>query len=336
MTTLVTGAAGHVGTNLVRALVEKKESVRVLLRRSGNNNSMESLDVERVYGDLRDRKSLEEVVRGCQYIYHLGALISIRYGDERNLFETNVLGTRKLLQCALKAGVERVVHCSSFGAIGINPTGPSNERWTVNPLEPISNYELTKFLAEYEVLHAVTCGLNVTIANPSAVVGPWDYQPSLFGKTIVDFCNGKMKAYVAGDFVFVSVYDVVEGLQLTMAKGQVGNRYLLSGEVVTIDEILSWLSEFTGVPRPRIRIPFPLMKNIAWVKDWVQRRYFPSSAPRFTYHSIRHLNSGKRADNSKARKELGFQPTSVKKALEEAVNWFSTHGYIKSLFNQKG
>jgi nucleoside-diphosphate-sugar epimerase len=328
VTTLVTGATGHLGTNLVRLLLERQEAVRVLLRPNSDNAHIEALPVERAYGDVTDRGALEGAVRGCRRVYHLASVIRIVSGGEAGLFEVNVLGARGLFQAALKAGVERVVHCSSFGAVGTNPDGPSDEEWIASPFEGLSGYHMTKIFAEHEALRAVARGLHVTIVNPSALVGPWDYRPSLLGQTILDFCRGRLRAYVPGAFVYVPVRDAAQGMLLAMEKGRAGERYLLTGEVVTIDEILMWLSEFTGVARPRIRIPFGVMSRVARVKDRVQGAFFPRAVPRFTYHSIRTLNSGKTADNSKARQELGFRPTSVKEAFREAVEWFYSHGYV--------
>lgn len=328
MTTFVTGASGHVGANLVRELLARGERVRVLLRRGSNNAAVDGLDVECAYGDLRHRRSLEEAIDGCDYIYHVGALLSIRDGDQQELFDTNILGTRKLLETAKKLGVKRVVHCSSFSAIGHNWHGASNEDWVINPFESHLPYERSKAWSEYEVLRAVLQGLDVVIVNPSAVVGPWDFKPSLVGRAILDFAHGKIKTYVPGAFVFVPARDVVQGHILAMERGKTGERYLLTSEVVTIEQIFTWLAEFTGVPKPRIKIPPKLMQALAVVKDWIERKYFPQKTPRFNYHSIRLLNIGRQADNTKARRELGFQPTSVREAYREHVDWFQKYGFL--------
>ena len=328
MTTLVTGGSGHVGANLVRTLLQRGERVRVLLRHGSNNAALEGLQVEHAYGDLRDRRSLQAAIDGCDCIYHLAALISIRNADHQAIFDTNVLGTRKLLETARQLGVKRVVHCSSFSAVGHNWHGASNEQWVLNPFESHLPYERSKAWAEYEVLRAVLQGLEVVIVNPSAVVGPWDFKPSLVGQAVLDFARGKLKAYVPGAFVFVPARDVVQGHLLAMEQGTPGERYLLTSEVVTIEQIFTWLSEFTGVPKPRLKIPPRLMQSIALIKDWIERQYLPHKTPRFNYHSVRLLNLGRRADNTKAQRQLGWQPTSVKQAYREHVDWFYQHGVL--------
>ncbi len=328
MTTLVTGATGHLGCNLVRELLDRGEKVRVFLRPESGKKELEGLDVEKSFGELGDEKSIEKAVQGCGKVYHLAAFVSIRSGDKGILYDTNVLGTRRLMQACRKEGVQKVVHCSSFGAIGINPNGPSTEKWTVSPYELTTDYEISKTFAELEVYREIANGLPAVIVNPSGIVGPWDFRPSLLGKTIIDFAKKKMRGYVDGAFDFVSYKDVVQGHILAMEKGEIGKRYLLTGEQLTILQTLEWLQELTGVPMPTMKIPNKLLQNVAIVKDWVERKYFPDVMPRFNYHSIRLLTSGKCADNSWTIKELGYTKSSVKEAYRESVEWFREFGYF--------
>ncbi len=328
MTTLVTGATGHLGANLVRQLLIRDEKVRVLLRKKSRNLEVVGLDVETAYGDISDLESIKKAVFGCERVYHLAAFVSIRSGDRDKLYDINVLGTRRVMQACRQQGVEKVVHCSSFGAVGTNPAGPSNEDWAVSPYELTTDYEISKTFAELEVYKEVVRGLPAVIVNPSGIVGPWDFKPSLLGKTIIDFANGKMRGYINGAFDFVAVRDVVEGHMLAMDKGIVGERYLLTGEELTIGQTLDWLEELTGVKKPGLRIPTSLMQKIAIVKDWVERKLFPKVTPRFNYHSIRILSSGKYGNNARAVQELGLKPTPVKEAYRESVTWFKEHGYI--------
>lgn len=330
MITLVTGGTGHLGANLIRELVKKGEHVRVFLRPGSENKELEGLQLERVYGDLQDKDSIQNAVENCDFIYHLAAFVSIRNGDRKKLFDINVLGTRRLMKAARKAGVKKVVHCSSFGAVGINPDGASNEKWSVSPYELTTDYEISKTFAELEVYKEIVHGLPAVIVNPSGIVGPWDFKPSLLGRTIIDFANGKMKGYVDGAFDFVHVNDVVQGHILAMEKGKVGERYLLTGEEITIYQTLEWLEQLTGVRKPRLKIPAGLMQSTAIVKDWVERNFFPEVIPRFNYHSIRLLKSGKKGDNSRAISELGLEPTPVKDAYMQAIDWFKEYGYISS------
>lgn len=330
MKTFVTGASGHVGANLVRALLDRGEAVRVLVRGSSDNSALDGLDVERVEGDLRDAASLRGKLDGCSRLYHLAAYVSLRSGDRQQIFDCNVTGTKHVLAEAARAGVERAVFCSSFGAVGYNPNGPSDETHTVNPFETHLDYELSKALAEIEVHRAVNRGLDVRIVNPCGIVGPHDYKPSSVGKTVLDFANGKMPAYVPGRFEFVAVRDVVEGHFLAMEQGKPGERYIVSGGQLTLDEILEHLAKVTGRPKPRLKLPVGMMIPIATVSSFVMRRFFPKAPPRFTPETVRLLNSGKHADISKARRELGFQPSPVLDAFTETVEWFRSRGQIRN------
>ena len=328
MTTFVTGATGHLGGNLVRALIDRGERVRVLVRNESDLRPIEDLDLERVHGDLRDRSGLSGCMRGCNRVYHLAALVSLRNRDVQQIYEVNVQGTRNVCEAALEVGVERMVHCSSFGAIGNNPHGASDESWTIRPWEDALEYERSKAFSEHEVLRAVASGLDAVIVNPSGIVGPWDYRPSFLGKTILDFGRGRMRAFVPGAFDFVHVRDVVDGHLLAMEKGRTGQRYLLSGEHLTLDEILDWLSDLTGKSKPSLRLPPKIIQHVAGIKDWFETTMFPHAVPRFTKQSIRLLNSGKHGDNTKARRELGLCPTPVQDAFGQAVEWFRQHGFM--------
>jgi len=328
MTTFVTGATGHLGANLVRKLLERGEKVRILVRAESDNRAISGLEVEQVIGDLRDEASIISAIKDCDYVYHLAAFVSIRNGDRKELYDVNVLGTRYLMQACRQAGVKRVVHCSSFGAVGNNPDGASNEKWAVSPYEMTTDYEISKTFAELEVYKEIARGLPAVIVNPSGIVGPWDFKPSLLGRTIIEFAQGKMRGSVQGGFDFVPVQDVVQGHLLAMEKGIIGERYLLTGEQHTINETLEWLEEFTGVKKPWLVIPTFLMQNIAIVKDWIERKLFPHVYPRFNYHSIRLLNCGKYGTHTRAIKELGLKPTPVKAAYRDSVLWFREHGYL--------
>ena len=338
MTTLVTGATGHVGANLVRELVNQGNQVRVLLRPPGTaqrtadqqkgREGLAGLEVETIEGDLRDENSLRTAVDGCDRVYHVAALVSIRSSDKEALTDVNVMGTRRLLDACRDAGVKRIVHTSSFGAVGSNPNGPSTENDFIDPYESTTDYEKSKAFAEVEVLKQAVRGLEVVIVNPSAVIGPNDFRPSMMGKTMIDFAHGKLKAFIPGAFDFVPAQDVTAGHLLAMEKGTPGERYLLTGEQVSVDQMMQWLSEDTGRPIPRLRIPARAMLPIAVAKDWVDRRLFPERIPRFTRHSIRLLTSGRFGSTERAKRELGLRPTPIRQAFRDAIGWYRTRGWI--------
>jgi nucleoside-diphosphate-sugar epimerase len=330
VTTLVTGATGHAGANLVRALVARGEQVRVTVRERDDLRPLVGLPVEQVTADLRDRAAIDAAMRGVKRVYHLAAAVSLRRADLQQLFDVNVLGTRKVVEAALANGVERLVHCSSLGAIGRNPGGVSDESFTINPFETCLDYECTKAHAEHEVLRAVLNGLDAVIVNPSGMVGPWDFAPSSVGQTILDFANGKLTSYVDGAFDFVAMRDVVDGHLAAMERGRKGERYILSSEYLSIRMSLGILGEILGRPAPTRRVPLGVVRAIAPLKDAIETRFFPDKIPRFTAQTIRLLNSGKRADAGKSRRELGVTPTPIRDAYRDHVDWFRSHGYLNA------
>jgi nucleoside-diphosphate-sugar epimerase len=320
--TLVTGATGHLGANLVRRLLQDGGRVRVLLRASSDLRAIEGLDVERAVGDIRDPASLATAVEGCARVYHCAAKISITSGGEREIYDTNVLGTRNVLAAAARAGVSRVVVTGSFSAVGHHPDRPSDERDPFNPFAKALPYERSKAAVEHECLKAVVDGLDVVIAISCAIIGPHDFKPSRMGRVLRDFARGRMPAYVPGGFEFVAARDIVQGHLLAMARGRTGQRYIFSTEFVTVDTLMQWMEEITGRPRPRLRLPPPLMAAIAAIASPVLSAVAPDRPQRLTPGAVHLLRMHRRADCSKARHELGYMPTSVKEAVREAHAWF--------------
>jgi nucleoside-diphosphate-sugar epimerase len=325
---LLTGASGHLGANLVRRLLDDGHNVRVLLRKSSNNTALDGLALEQVYGDLRDISSLRAAVRGCDRIHHCAAKVSTVSGEEREIFECNVVGTRNLLRAALEAGVSRVVVSGSLSAVGNEPGRPSDETVPFYPFEILPPYSHTKAGVEHECLKAVVDGLDVVIATSCAILGPNDFKPSRMGKTLIDFATGKLRAYIPGGFTFVSARDMVEGHILAMEKGRSGQKYIFSTEFLTVDELMSIFEEVTGHRRPRLRLPPSVMARIAEVSHFMNKHFLPNAPQRFTPAAVRFLRMQRKADCSKAMRELGFRPTSIHDAIREAYECFVRRGVI--------
>ncbi|MCY3828437.1 MAG: NAD-dependent epimerase/dehydratase family protein [Rhodospirillaceae bacterium] len=320
----VTGAAGHVGANLVRRLLDEGVPVRVLLRPEDNNEGLDGLDVERAFGDLRDLEATRAALAGCRGVYHCAAYVSTIEGNRahrRDLFECNVLGTRNVLLAAREAEAGRVVVTGSFSAVGYDlddPSAPSNETMQFYPMERTMPYERSKSLVEQECWRAAAAGQDVVVATCCAVVGGADFFPSRLGRTLCDYTNGKLRAYIDGGFEFVAARDIVEGHLLCMRHGRSGEKYIFSSEYKTISEILDLYEEVTGVPRSRRRIPTRLMLAFSEVASFYLSRFHPDFPQRFTPGAIRLLQKCRHADTSKARRELGYRPTGILDAVHEA------------------
>ncbi len=320
----LTGAAGHVGANLVRRLLNDSDRVRVLLRHGDNNEALEGLDVERVYGDIRDLEATRQALAGCYGVYHTAALVSTIDGDDahrRAIFESNVIGTRNVLQAAREFDAGRVVVTGSFSAVGYDlddPSAPARESMPFYPMERTMPYERSKAMVESECWHAAATGQDVVVATSCAVVGSNDFFPSRMGRTLCDFANGKLHAYVDGGFEFVAADDIVQGHVLCMERGRSGQKYIFSSEYQTISNMLDLFQEVSGIRRPRRQIPVSLMMPMSEVVSSVLSRLRPDDPQRFTPGAIRLLQKCRHADTSKAKEELGFQPTTMRAAVRDA------------------
>lgn len=326
----LTGGSGHVGANLLRVLVERGDRVRALVRQGSDRAAFAGLDVELVTGDVLDPASLAELVRGCEAGYHAAARVQTVRGREMELYRTNVLGTRQLLAAARAAGVGRVVVTSSLGAVGQPESAPCTEADAFNPFEDHLPYEESKAWMEHECLKAVVAGQDVVLVVSTAVLGPFDFKPSRMGRVVLDFANGKLGAYIPGGFEFVSARDLALGHTLAMERGRRGERYIVSTQFLTIDELMTLLETITGRKRPR-RLPPGAMNVLAHISSFVLNRVAPERPQRFTPDAVRLLGLMRHADISKARTELGYVPGSIEAALREAHAGFAARGLIRGV-----
>jgi nucleoside-diphosphate-sugar epimerase len=337
---LVTGAAGHVGANLVHRLLAEDRDVRVLLRDGSNNEAIDAIEratgkkVERVLGDLRDARSAIAATRGCEAVFHVAARVSTTNASEKELldiYQCNVIGTANLLRAAGETGVKRTVVTGSLSAVGLDPEDPSRPCDETMPFYPFAEhlpYGRTKSLVEHETLKAVVEGVDAVIATSCAVLGPWDYKPSRMGRTLIDFSHGKLRAYLPGGFDFVNVKDLVEGHVLALERGRAGQRYILSTEFATVDSLMDVFEEVSGRPRPKLKLPPTLMAGVAEVTSLFMSTFFPETPQRFTPAAVRLLRMERKADTSKAQTELGYRPTSVRTAIHEAYAQFAERGLV--------
>jgi 3beta-hydroxysteroid-4beta-carboxylate 3-dehydrogenase (decarboxylating) len=325
---LVTGATGHLGANLVRRLLADAEDVRVLLRDGSDTRAVEGLAVERTWGDVRDPRAVRAAVRGCRQVHHCAARVSSAHGHHREIYETNVVGTRHVLEAALAAGVERVVVTGSFSAVGHTGERPADETVAVDPFARLLPYQRSKVAVEHECLRALADGLDVVIATSCAILGPNDFVPSRMGRLLLDFARGRLRAYIPGGFEFVAARDIAAGHLLAMAKGRPGQKYIFSTEFVTVDALMETYEAITGRARPRLRLPGPLMLGLAHATRAVLRTVAPRVEPRFTPGAVRLLMMQRRADITKARAELGYAPTSIRDAIREQYEFFRGLGWL--------
>lgn len=329
MTTLVTGATGFIGSHLARQLAERGDRVRVLVRQRSSLANLQGVEVEAVRGDLREPESLRALLRGCRQVFHVAADYRLWAPDPDEMYRTNVMGTRHLLQSAFEEGVETFVYTSSVATIAPPRDGEvSNEESLATLARMIGPYKRSKFLAEQEALAMARKGLPVIIVNPTAPVGPGDIKPTPTGKMILDFLNRRMPAYVDTGLNWVAVEDVAAGHLLAADRGRAGERYILGHRNLTMKQVLDALEKLTGLPAPRLRLPHAVAMAAGYADNflscWLLRR-----PPRIPLDGVRMSKYKMFVDCSKAMRELGYAPTPVEDALARAVAWFCDAGYVR-------
>jgi dihydroflavonol-4-reductase len=326
MTTLVTGAAGFLGSHVARQLVARGEDVRVLMRVSSTNRAIADLSLEYVTGDLRDPASLDRAMKGVKRVFHVAADYRLWARRSKEIYDSNVGGTKNLLEAAKRGGIEQLIYTSTVATIAVDRPQHPNEFTDAKLEEMVGHYKRSKWMAEQEVLKAAKAGLPVIVAMPTTPVGPWDWKPTPTGKIILDFLNGKMPGYVETGLNFVGVEECAAGHLLISEKGKIGERYLLGGENLTLKQMLDVLSNITGLPAPRLKIPHGLALGVAYANTLFSRMLLREpSIPVEGVKIARHMMF---VDASRAQRELGFKAGPVSAALERAVRWYEANGYI--------
>jgi dihydroflavonol-4-reductase len=326
MKTLVTGATGFVGSHVAGRLLSAGHSVRILARRESDARALRGMDVERVEGDLRDSASLDRALNGIAWVFHVAADYRLWSRHPEEIYWSNVTGTRNLLEAARRANVERFIYTGTVATVAVDRPSLPNESTNSTLDEMVGHYKRSKWLSEQEVLEAAQSGLPVVIAMPTTPVGPGDWKPTPTGKIIVDFLTGKMPGYVETGLNFVAVEDVAAGHLLVAEKGRIGERYLLGAENLTFKQVLDTLAEITGTPAPRLKIPHSVALGYAYAENTISR--ILGREPQVPVEGVKIARHKMFVDCSKATRELGFAAGPVSAALERAVNWYETNGYL--------
>jgi dihydroflavonol-4-reductase len=328
MKALVTGATGFVGAAVARALIRDGWAVRALARKSSDRRNVRDLALEVVEGDLADRSSLDRALSGCQALFHVAADYRLGALDPAQLYQTNVDGTRNILEASRQAGVTRVVYTSSVATVGIPKDGsPGNEDTPVGVADMIGHYKRSKFLAEQLVREAAQSGFPVVIVNPSTPIGPGDVKPTPTGQLVLDAAAGRMPAYVDTGLNIVHVDDVAAGHLLAYHRGRPGERYILGGQDMTLREILFEIAALVGRKPPRIRLSTAVVLPIAYVAEGVAR--VTGRPGRITVESVRMARKRMFFSSEKARRELGYQWRPPKEALQDAITWLREQGALR-------
>jgi dihydroflavonol-4-reductase len=326
MTVVVTGASGHVGNNLVRALIAEKHPVRVLIH--NNQQMFQGLGVEVVQGNVSDMESLCRAFEGAETVYHLAAIISLLKSEWPLVEKVNVFGTRNVVEACRRSGVKRLVHFSSIHAMVQEPFDkPVDESRTLVTGRQNPPYDRSKAAGEMEVRKGIEKGLDAVIVNPTGIIGPFDYQPSHFGSALLSIANGKMIALINGGFDWVDVRDVVQGAMLAEKKAPAGSKYLLSGHWASMCDIANVIKEISDASIPGFICPMPVARfgapfSTAYNRLLGKRVFYTSVA-------MRALNSNHNISYEKAARELGYQSRPFKETITDTLKWFAQNGNLK-------
>jgi len=327
MKCFVTGATGFLGSHVARQLLAKGADLRLLVRSTSRVDNIVDIPAEHVVGDLRDLDSLTKGMAGCEFVFHVAADYRLWSLNGQELYDSNVEGTRNILQAARDSGVRRVIYTSSVATMGFGNNGRlTDEKSPVTLSNMIGDYKRSKFLAEQLVIEAGRSGQNVVMVNPTTPVGERDIKPTPSGQIVVDFLRRKFPAYVDTGLNLLDVVDCAQGHLLAMEKAQPGERYILGGENLTLKQILDKLGAITGLPSPKIRLPYAVALAAGVVDTIVVGKMFKRE-PRVTIDAVRMGRKKMFVTSAKAERELGWIPRPVDAALHRAVEWFQANGY---------
>ena len=334
MNCFVTGASGFIGANLVHELNARGHRVKALLRPNADTRGLAGADFEPIPGDLADRAALEQAMRGCDWCFHVAASYHLWLRDYAPMYAANVEGTRNVIEAATRASCTRIVYTSTVGCIGLpreldGKITPTDEGTPVSEAQMSNHYKLSKWKAEVVARELAAHGAPVVIVNPSAPVGPRDVKPTPTGQVIVDFLNRAMPAYLDTGLNWVHVRDVAAGHILAAEKGRLGERYILGHAEGnwTMKDAFAVLAELTGLPAPRMQVPYFIAWSAAQVDELLSR--FTGKPPKAPLAGVRMAKYKMFFNPAKAIRELGLPQTPPRQALADAVEWFRAHGYVK-------
>jgi dihydroflavonol-4-reductase len=327
MLAFVTGATGFLGSHVARVLAEQGAQLRLLVRPTSDLRNIADLNAERVEGDLRDPASIERALAGCDALLHVAADYRLWVRDPEQMYRSNVEGTRGLIEAARKQGVRRIVYTSSVATMGFSSNGTlADENSPVSLDDMIGHYKRSKFMAEQVAFEAARSGVDVVVVNPTTPIGERDLKPTPTGRIVVDFLKRKFPAYVDTGLNLVDATECARGHIRALEKGRTGERYILGGENLTLKQILDRLGAITGLPSPRVKLPYVFALAAGVVDETVTGRIL-GREPRATIDAVRMGRKKMFITSAKAERELGWRSVPVDDALRRSVEWFRANGY---------
>ncbi len=325
---LVTGGNGFLGSWTVRKLIDQSHDVYCLLRPQSDTSELKGLKFHRMNGDVTHLDSLMKAFQGMDGVFHLAGLVAYKAAERKNMERVNVQGTKNVIEACLKNKVPRLLHVSSVVAVGAgftkSPLLDENSEYNISRMN--LGYFETKHDAELAVIEAVrTRGLNAVIVNPATIYGPGDAKKGS-RKTQIKVAQGKFPFYTSGGVNVVPVGNCVDGMLAAFTRGRTGERYILAGENLTIEQLFQIIAEAAGVAPPSRKMPSVLLHLLGFVGDSVSPLGlpFPVSRENAWTATLFHWFTSR-----KAQEELGFKPGSAQEAIRSSVKWMKENGYLK-------
>jgi dihydroflavonol-4-reductase len=329
---VVTGAAGFIGSAVVRALLARGVDVIALLEPGAATSNLDGLDVERREVDITKEQQLADAFDGVKYCFHLAAKFGFWPKDATSFYEVNVRGSQNVVRAATDAGVERIVFTSTVATLGLWETKegrPSNEDDFADISHLYGNYKQTKYVAEHEVLRLAAQGAPVVLVLPTMPHGPFDHRPTPSGKVVLDYLNGRMPGYVDTAMNVAHVDDLAAGHLLALERGRQGRSYICGGENITMAQLLRTLSGVTGLPSADRRFPAILPKIAGYVSSFIEGEVL-GREPRVSLEAAQMASTTMTFDDLIARSEIGYSSRPASHALFDSAQWFVQNGYVTS------
>jgi len=320
----ITGTNGHVGNNLCRKLLDKGYSIRGLVYH--DNTSIKDLDIETIKGDILDPGSLDKLFEGIDVVIHLAALISIDK-DEEKLFKVNVEGTRNVVEACKRAGVKKLIHFSTIHAIEHTPLDEVlDENRPIITFSKIK-YEQSKAEGDRLVHELSGNGLEFIIFNPTAIIGPNDYKPSLLGQAVIKMAKNQMPMLVPGGYDWVDVRDICDAVINAITMNKSGERYLVPGEWRSLKDLSATIAKVTGRKTPKRLAPMAVARiGLPFIRFWAKIRH---EHPLYTKDSLDVLlMSSKKVSHAKADRDLGYKSRPLEETLKDTCEWYEKNGYL--------
>lgn len=322
--TLVTGATGLVGNNVVRQLIAQGTPLRVLTRKTSSPRPLEGLNVESVWGDICQADSVRQACQGVGTVVHAAGFVHIGHSKLDYHRSVNVEGTRNVARAARECGA-RMIHVSSSDTAGTGSLEKPADEDTPQADRGRCAYAIAKREAEQVVQEEIARGLDAVIVNPSFMLGPWDWKPSS-GRMLLVVARGRAWVAPRGHFSVCDVRDVAAGILSAIVRGQCGRRYLLAGKTLSFLEAFRLFADVTGGRRP-LGSPGRVLSTLGgWIGDL--GTFLTGRESDVNSAAIRVAQIPKSYTSHRAEVELGYTTRPVEESVRDAWAWFKEYGYV--------